>query len=209
MDLNKPIPSRNNFGIYEVQPKDVPDLRGILANARREVGQKDQVFSSARVLTLVVWPQTKERRKARKLLSCSDQVNSILQRTKCTIYNDNVVESYVSGGYIERFDQSHLCEHIALPYLRHAQFREADIDAESAVMDDLGLGKIVTVFTGRYNHAILKDILSFAWHWVGRAVTKGEFPDSGQFEKMLLLRLMTIENTELDLGEVQRILTAK
>jgi hypothetical protein len=209
MDLNKLIPSRNNFGIYELKPSEVPDVRRELANARREVGQKDQVFSSAKVLTLVVWPQIKERRRAHNLLACSDRINPILQKTKCTIYEDNVVESYVSGRYIERFDQSHLCEHIALPYLKLAQLREADIDAESAVLDDLGLGKIVTVFTGRYNHAILKDILSFGWHWVGRAITRGDFPKDTEFEKMLFLRLMTIENTEVNLNEVQRILTAK
>lgn len=208
MNLDDLIPSTNNFEIYEVKPSEVPKLKQALANARREVGQKDEVFSSTRGLTVVMWPLIPERRRVQKLMECAEKIGQILGKTNCTIHDKNEVASYVNGGYIDSFEQSHLGEHLVMPYLKYAQNRDLEIDAESADLADLGPGKIVTVFTGKYDHAVLKDILSFTWHWMGQAITKAEFPDSDHFEKMLRIRIETINNKEVTMEDMKKILAA-
>lgn len=198
-------PSRNNLSIYRVIGEDLAILKENLAKARKSLGHKKEVFSSTGALTVIEWPKLPSNFQARNLLKCAVPMNSVLSLSKCVAFNPNVVESYLEDGEISPFGQGHLAEHILLPYLEYAHDHNERVDAETAATLD---GRILTVITGQYDHAALKEITSHIWHWLGKAVRRGTFPTEAQLRTAIRLRILVIKNKEVTLEMINEILAA-
>ncbi len=199
------IPSRNNLRIYRVKEASLQELKKNLAKARRSVGHRDEVFSSTNAITVIEWPFLPASRQANRLLECADAVNSVLRLTRCVNYKPNTVERYLEDGKINPCEQGHLMEHLAIPYLRYARDCHEQIDAVTIERED---GSVYTAITGRYNTAILMDVIAYIWHWLGKAIRRGMFPTEEQLRRGIQLRILTLRKRKLSSEAIKQILAA-